>query len=201
MILAADPARPRVIQEGLFLPSAPDPEKLELTIARLASVVGDSNIGSPQLTDTHRPGEFRMTRFLLAREAPQARAKNTGALTKIEQPTHTGSLCKTAAALRIFRPSLAAKVVLREGRPVRVLFHGMRGDVMVASGPWRTSGDWWQPESWQQDEWDLEIRFAVHSSQQLAQEQRRAKASLQNGFYRIVYDSLQRRWFVRGMYD
>src|ERR1700687_365537 len=201
MILAADPAPPRVVQEGLFLPSAPDPEKLELTIARLANVVGDSNIGSPQLMDTHRPGEFRMTRFLFAREAPQTRPKNNVSLTKTEQPTPTGNLCKTAAALRIFRPSLAAKVVLREGRPVHILFHGMRGDVVVASGPWRTSGDWWQDKSWQQDEWDLEIRFAANSSQQLAQEQHSAKAIVQNGFYRIVYDSLQRRWFVRGMYD
>ncbi len=42
IVLAADPARPRVSQGELFLPSVPDPEKLELTIARLANLVGDS---------------------------------------------------------------------------------------------------------------------------------------------------------------
>ena len=35
----------------------------------------------------------------------------------------------------------------------------MRGDVLAASGPWRASGDWWRENPWQEDEWDLEIRF------------------------------------------
>lgn len=206
IVLAADPARPRVVQEGLFLPSAPDPEKLELTIARLAGVVGDANIGSPQLMDTHRPGEFRMTRFLLEREAPQVRRKSNLSLTKIRRPVHAGVAGQTTAAFRIFRPCLAAKVTLSEGCPAHIFFRGMRGDVMAASGPWRTSGDWWQEDSWEQDEWDLEIRFAVHASQsnsskQPAQERRIANAIAQNGCYRIFNDLLQRKWFVRGMYD
>jgi nucleotidyltransferase/DNA polymerase involved in DNA repair len=33
--LGADPARPRSTQHGLFVPNSPDPEKLELTVARL----------------------------------------------------------------------------------------------------------------------------------------------------------------------
>ena len=64
--LGAEPARPRSTQRGLFVPNSPDPEKLELTVARLAKLVGDANIGSPELVDTHRPGEFRMKRFLVA---------------------------------------------------------------------------------------------------------------------------------------
>src|SRR6202041_2506886 len=51
--LGADPARPRSTQHGLFVPNSPDPEKLELTVARLAKLVGNANIGSPELTDTH----------------------------------------------------------------------------------------------------------------------------------------------------
>jgi protein ImuB len=61
--IAAEPANPRSIQKGLFQPLAPEPEKLELTIARLVKLVGDDNIGSPELVDTHRPGAFRMKRF------------------------------------------------------------------------------------------------------------------------------------------
>jgi protein ImuB len=205
--LAADPARPRVVQEGLFLPSAPDPEKLELTIARLAKVVGEGQIGSPELLDTHRPGEFRMTRFLPAPHAPQLRRRK-GASSLPEPPTQADPVCKTAAAFRIFRPSLAAKVTLSEGRPVRVFFRGVRGEVVAASGPWRTSGDWWQEDRWQQDEWDLEIRFAGHSSRHVAQPRPIANGNrsianplLPNGFYRFFYDSLRQSWFVRGRYD
>jgi hypothetical protein len=42
----------------------PDPEILEVTIARLAHLVGDANVGSPEITNTHRPGAFRMGRFI-----------------------------------------------------------------------------------------------------------------------------------------
>jgi protein ImuB len=40
--LAAEPARPRSAQGGLFLPPAPEPEKLELTLARIAGILKDS---------------------------------------------------------------------------------------------------------------------------------------------------------------
>ena len=58
--LEAEPAKPRAAQTGLFIPIAPEPEKLELTLARLKSLVGDENVGTPALLDTHRPGAFRM---------------------------------------------------------------------------------------------------------------------------------------------
>ncbi len=35
----------------------------------------------------------------------------------------------------------------------------MRGDVIAASGPWRSSGEWWQEDGWDFDEWDLAIDF------------------------------------------
>src|SRR3989454_3171694 len=61
--LAAEPAPPRVAQGGLFLPLSPDPEKLEVTLARIAGVVGKGKVGTPELVDTHRPDAFRMGRF------------------------------------------------------------------------------------------------------------------------------------------
>ena len=63
--IAAEPAKPRVLQNGLFIPLAPEPEKLELTLARLAKLVGAGNVGSPELLDTYRPDSFRMKRFVM----------------------------------------------------------------------------------------------------------------------------------------
>src|SRR5487761_58113 len=180
--IAADSARQRVAQGGLFLPSSPDPEKLELTIARLTNLVGDSNIGSPELVDTHRPGEFRMSRFIPSRDESPLRHKCR----------------KPATAFRAFRPSLPVKVELRDGHPARISFRGMRGQVVAASGPWRTSGDWWREDPWQHDEWDLEVQFLFSPAIHL---ERTSALCPQRGLYRICYDAIRRNWFVRGIYD
>ena len=61
--LSADPARPRPLQSGLFLPVFPEPEKLELTLARIAGIVGEGRVGSVELLDTHREGAFAVRHF------------------------------------------------------------------------------------------------------------------------------------------
>src|SRR5258708_38606471 len=63
--ISCEPVKPRVLQNGLFIPLAPEPEKLELTLARLAKLVSQENVGSPELIDTHRPDAFQMKRFVL----------------------------------------------------------------------------------------------------------------------------------------
>jgi protein ImuB len=52
------PAEPRTTQHGLFLPSAPEPEKLEVTLARIRGLVGVGNVGTPEILYTHRPDAF-----------------------------------------------------------------------------------------------------------------------------------------------
>ncbi len=71
LTMAAEPAKIRVAQSGLFTPLSPDPEKLEITMARTAHFVGAANIGAPELLDTHRPLSFRMSRFEPATEGTQ----------------------------------------------------------------------------------------------------------------------------------
>ncbi len=223
IVLAADAARSRVSQGELYLPSVPDPEKLELTVARLANLVGDAHIGSPEIMDTHRPDEFRMRRFVATGGAPEIRrmtrriAREVGFdASGVKTPDEKASLMSELklrppkSGFRIFRPALPASVELLEGCPVRVGFRGMRGEVVAASGPWRSSGDWWREDAWQNDEWDLEIRFgsaleARVDTAELPQWERIPNASerrtSQGGLYRIFYDSIRQGWFVRGMYD
>src|SRR5262249_25141196 len=47
--LAAEPARQRSAQGGLFLPPSPEPEKLELTLARIAGMVGEHKVGALEM--------------------------------------------------------------------------------------------------------------------------------------------------------
>jgi protein ImuB len=219
--LGADPARPRSTQHGLFVPNSPDPEKLELTVARLAKLVGNANIGSPELTDTHRPGEFRMNKFFAQPNETRARGR---ARKKSAAGSDGGAAAvrRPATGCRIFRPRLAARVELREGRPVKICFRGLYGRVITASGPWKISGDWWREDAWQQEEWDLEIQFdggdasgsASRSTSGSAGLHMNAQANVQAiasvpdakvqvraGLYCVYYDAACRSWFVRGMYD
>jgi len=59
------PTDPRRVQHGLFTPAVPEPEKLELTLGKIRGLVGEKNVGYPELFDTHRPGIARPTGILL----------------------------------------------------------------------------------------------------------------------------------------
>jgi protein ImuB len=135
--LHAEAARPRAAQGGLYSPPTPEPEKLELTLARIAAVVGPSNVGSPELLDTHRPGAFRLTSI---------------------SPSSKRAVSRPAAlALRIYRPPLPANVQAPEGRPSQITARGVQGKVLTLAGPWRISGDWWTSTPWARDEWDVAL--------------------------------------------
>ncbi|MCU1243899.1 MAG: hypothetical protein JWO71_4625 [Candidatus Acidoferrum typicum] len=189
--MTADAAAPRVAQNGLFVPCGPDPEKLEVTIARLGKLVGEGNLGCAELVDSHRPESFRMKRFVVANEQNKRRGKCESKLKE------TSKSRATMTGFRVMRPAQAVRVEMREEQPARVYWRGMRGEVVAASGPWRSSGDWWQEDAWHQHEWDLAIAFPAA---QKGNAQKRGEWPEQ-GLYRIYYDELRQEWFLRGMYD
>jgi protein ImuB len=226
--MTADSAAPRVAQNGLFVPSGPDPEKLEVTIARLGKLVGEGNLGCAELLDSHRPESFRMKRFVVATEQKSVRArlqpcrrvsKLNGALAPegMAESSPTLSRKSKVTALRVVRPPESVRVEMQNEQPARVYLRGMRGEVVAASGPWRSSGDWWQQDPWHQDEWDLEIEFSANSlvaaqhaapvrsrssrEQEFSQHNSRTGVESQRGLYRIYFDALQQGWFLRGVYD
>ena len=174
--LAAEPARPRSAQGGLFLPPSPEPEKLELTLARIAGMVGENEVGALELLDTHHPEGFRMQLFVAEPAGKTSREKT-------QDPAEERS---AVTALRRFRPRLRASVTLENGHPVSLVCRkkDVQGEVLWKAGPWRSSGDWWEREAWSRDEWDLAIRNGEAIS-----------------FHRLVHDLLGGGWFVEGTYD
>ena len=222
----AIPAKPRAVQNGLFVPRAPEPEKLELTLARLKAVVGEENVGSPEILDTHRPDAIEMKTFGTSQAAaernnrtsqaaaerrnnsshgrepvendPANRLSPIGAAQRLCRPDGAGishasqihglapvANCvplasRASLTLRLFRPALDATVQLRNSTPTWIAFAGVHGPIETASGPWRTSGDWWRPNMWDREEWDIEVLDAL---------------------YRIYYDVHMDRWYAQGVYD
>jgi protein ImuB len=172
--LMAEPARPRLAQGGLFQPPSPEPEKLELTLARIAGLVGEARVGSLELLDTHRAEGFRMKRFV------------PGADAKANRQRDSARDKSAVAALRLFRPPLRVTVSLENGELARVISKKkeVQGSVLWKAGPWRSSGDWWEREAWARDEWDI----ALQNAEGIA-------------LYRLVHDLLGGGWFVEGTYD
>ena len=209
--LSADPARPRALQSGLFQPVFPEPEKLELTLARIAGIVGEGRVGSVELLDTHREGAFTVRRLAPVEPAPAAPApvkpkvKQQGNRKEDMSMSENGSAYRVdetveenakenaqekmsaVIALRLFRPPLGASVTLREAKPVRMRClerEDIAGEIVWTAGPWRSSGDWSEQEGWSREEWDI----AVPAETALA-------------LYRLVQDKLSGNWFVEGTYD
>jgi protein ImuB len=188
------PAKPRSIQNGLFQPLAPEPEKLELTLARLIRLVGENNVGSPELIDTHRPDAFRIKRFSVKRERKRVTRRRSNAATRRRFDPQSSILNpRFILGFRVFRPPLCAKVESPNGWPARITARAesgrsIRGKIVRLAGPWRTSGDWWSEDGWARDEWDVTV---------VASETSREKGTL----YRIYHDRRRDGWFVEGIYD
>ena len=186
-----EPVKPRVLQNGLFIPLAPEPEKLELTLARIAKLVGEANIGSPELIDTYRPDAFSMKRFIVKTKnefRKRGRWRSTNRQSSIVN--------RQCLGFRMFRPALRAMVQAPQGIPKQVSawdkHRSIHGKVISVDGPWRTTGDWWREDRWARDEWDV----AIESGSGLQSDLQRATA-----IYRLYRELASGTWFVEGSYD
>jgi protein ImuB len=139
--LRVEPAAPRRVQGGLFLPPTPPADKLQITLARVAGMVGEENVGTPMLLNTHRPDAFEMTSL------------NTSSGDSIGQVKNEA----LRLAIRLFRPALHARVKVAGLAPKNVIAPGIEGNVIQCAGPWKTSGEWWASTAWTREEWDVAL--------------------------------------------
>ncbi len=192
--ITAEPARPRSAQRGLFLPITPEAEKLEITLARIAGVVGERRAGIAKVLDTCRPDAFSMERFVSQQEPGNGDRGLTLSDTVDIPPI----------ALRVFRPAHQLRVQLADGRPCKLAGldrnthrDELRGKVLWSAGPWRSSGDWWaeratakigaeEAQAWDREEWDIALANDDGNSVAL---------------YRIYRDEGTGQWFADASYD
>ncbi|MBA4146548.1 MAG: DNA polymerase Y family protein [Verrucomicrobia bacterium] len=164
--LSARPARGENFQFGLFEASLRDPNQFAETLARLNALCGDGKVGSAVMENTFRPDAFRMG-------SPQFDAASAN------QQQSTDKL-SAALCLRRFRPPIHADVEVKSGHPSFIASLKVSSPIKSISGPFRTSGDWWeQARLWQRDEWDIETADGT--------------------MYRIYHANDD--WFIEGIYD
>ena len=137
--ITALPRPLRATQLGLFDPPGPTSDRLALTLARLAALVGDDRVGAPSAPDTHRPHAAAVTPF----DPPRTPRTPAGAEAR-------------PLALHVYRPPRDIEVVLGERGPVEVRSSEVRGRVVACSGPWRVAGAWWA-ETYAHEGYDIEL--------------------------------------------
>jgi protein ImuB len=191
------PGRVRLTQGSLFGAPLPAPGKLSTALARLAALAGPDRVGSPGVPDTHRPGAWTLTPFVLENRAPGPghrttgiRAPGPGLRTAADPPT-LGAIPALASrspapgalapVLKAFRPPRRAQVVTVDGRPVVARVDGMGGSVVGCAGPYRFAGEWWGDAPFAREEFDV--------------------ATADGSLLRVAFDRLERRWFADGVYD
>jgi protein ImuB len=161
------------VQMGLFSPQAPEPMRLDVTLARIRSIVGEGAVGQAVLKDTYRPDAFRMEPFTVvsatSREKKSRQAE--GGLQRI--------------AMRQLRPAEMVTVTVYDRRPQTFYFRDKRYSVERAYGPWSSAGEWWNPTLWSVEQWDLVARALDGSCICCC----------------LTQDTAQDRWQVEALYD
>jgi len=162
--LQMSPVRPLVRQPGLFETGLRDPHGFSETLSRVTAIVGNDRLGTPTLEDTHRPDAVKLSMPLSLVPA-------------LDQPPVWPSL---GLPLRRFRPPLRAQVELTEnGQPVFISNSELHSPITAARGPWQSSGEWWKPETWSREEWDIEVALG--------------------GLYRVA--KIGEAWYLEGEYE
>jgi protein ImuB len=140
--LRLEPSDPVASQRPLFGAGLRNRHHCDETLTRLRRIVGGDRLGSPRLSDTHRPGVF--VRAPLPVELEEA-------ITVSGPPT-------TGLVLRRYPVACRTAVQLRGGKPLRVESSRVTGVVIAAHGPWKGGGDWWhRGREWERTEWDVEL--------------------------------------------
>ena len=164
--LETQSSRPQIFQHSLLDPNQTHPEQFSRTLSKLNALTGESHLGNAAPVDTHQPDRYQLTPF------PVVLEKSSTSL-----PLESPGRVRVSLVLRRLRPP----------QPIEVQTHRIVG----CSGPWRSSGNWWEMErvqepgnsdrAWSRDEWDIEMVDGV--------------------VYRIYWDELAKQHFIEGIYD
>ncbi len=168
----AVPGERSKVQIGMFSPQLPEPMRLDVTLARIAALVGEDRVGRGKLLDTNKPDSFAMERFVVPEALGRSSSRDVADST-------------APVALRRLRPPVSVTVWRDGARLLALQWQSKRYKVEKAYGPWRRSGDWWTAAVWSREEWDVQVKASA--------------GEILLGV--ITHDLLTHQWQMEGLYD
>jgi len=199
--LTVEPRAPRAAQADMFAPPCPAPERLHVTLARLAALCGPGKVGTLMPRNSHLPDAIELGPFAPAApvvSAPPVRAQ-TGAAISAERgggakvPPAAGAAV-AQLAVRAIRPPYQVEVLCSRGGALEfVRGADFGGRVVSCAGPWRIAAAQSHPGA---DGGNDDRPMAPGAARDYYD------AALEDGgVYRLLCDLGSGEWYVDGIYD
>jgi protein ImuB len=141
LTVSAEAGIVRKTQLGLFTPPLPEPDRFDITRARIQAIVGKNNAGSATLNDSHHPDTFHLDSFSVPSDV-----------------ANRAIVSLSRVPMRVLRPPEPVIITLSGNRPLKFSFRGVTYTVVRAYGPWLANSDWWSSTLWGYEQWDLIAR-------------------------------------------
>jgi protein ImuB len=180
----------RTVQNDLFLPAAPAPDRLETAMARIAALCGPERVGTLLPADSYRPEAVRLTKF--APPPPKPAEQRLSQQARAAEPT-----CSTLIVLRAIRPAEEVEVMCIRNSPEFVRGKNICARVVSSAGPWRRQGEWWATTRSEKDS----VLLVPNNSPAAFQRDYYEVALAGGAVYRLYCDLSSGKWFADGMYD
>lgn len=157
--LKAEPTQPEQKQFSLFEAALRDPHQFQETLARLSALLGAECVGTPVRENSHRPDAFKLIPPDFE-NAPSALERQASELLKMTPLRRLRPAVQTSVRVSNseLQKSSEGASSNSSSRPVSIHCKLANGQLKMVAGPWRSSGNWWEPGEWRRDEWDVATR-------------------------------------------
>lgn len=195
--ITVEPRAPRAAQADMFAPPCPAPERLHVTLARLAALCGPGKVGTLMPRNSYLPDAVELGLFAPRPiVAPAPGSSQTGTAAADRGPAKTpvaAGVTVTQLAVRAIRPPHQVEVLCARGGALEfVRGADFGGRVVSCAGPWRIV----TAQSHTDNGGDDNRRGAPGTARDYYD-----VALEDGGVYRLLCDLGSSEWYVDGIYD
>ena len=195
--ITVEPRAPRAAQADMFAPPCPAPERLHVTLARLAALCGPGKVGTLMPRNSHLPDAIELGPFAprpAVTPAPALAQNSTTAMADRDAAKSPAAGAGVAQlAIRAVRPPHQVEVLCTRGdAPEFVRGADFGGRVVSCAGPWRIAAAPSHSDNGGGDH-HQGVPGAARDYYDVALED--------GGVYRLLCDLRSGEWYVDGIYD